>query len=59
MKFEIIKNSVEISLIEKLINSLDNLYDELSCDNNEPKYIECIKSKIKIREDLLKQINKI
>jgi len=58
MKIEIIRNSAKIGLVEKLINSLDDLYDDLEYDNSE-KEIECIKAKIKIREDLLKQMGKI
>jgi acyl-CoA synthetase (NDP forming) len=54
MKIRIGK-SAKVSLIENIISSLDDLYDELSYDNNE-KEIECIKSKIKIREDFLNKI---
>jgi len=57
MKFEIIKKSAEVGLIENIISSLDDLYDDLTYDNDE-KEIECIKSKIKIREDILNNLRK-
>ena len=57
MKFEIIKKSAEVGLIENIISSLDDLYDDLTYDNDE-KEIECIKSKIKIREEILNNLRK-
>ena len=54
MKIEIIRNSAKIGLVEKLINSLDDLYDDLEYDNSE-KEIECIKAKIKICLTILKK----
>ena len=58
MKFEIIKNSQTIKLVEKLIDELDNLYDDLTYDNDDAE-IQCIKSKIKIREEMLKQLGQL
>ncbi len=58
MRFEIIKKSAKVGLIENIISSLDDLYDDLTYDNDE-KEIECIKAKIKIREDILNNLNNL
>jgi len=55
MRIEIIKGSKKVELIENLIEKLDDLYDDLIYDTDE-KSIECIKSQIKIREDLLNKL---
>lgn len=55
MKFEIVRGNKKVELVKELITQLDGLYDDLTYDNDE-REIECIKSKIKIREELLKQI---
>lgn len=55
MKFEIVRGNKKVELVKELINQLDGLYDDLTYDNDE-REIECIKSKIKIREELLKQL---
>lgn len=41
--------------MRELIDKLDDLYDDLTYENKE-KEIECIKAKIKLREELLKQL---
>lgn len=55
MKFEIVRTNKKVELVENLIKQLDYLYDDLSYENDE-KEIECIKAKIKIREEMLKQL---
>ena len=58
MIFEIIKSKKKVGkveLVRELIDKLDDLYDDLTYDNEE-KEIECIKAKIKLREELLKQL---
>lgn len=55
MKIEIVRGNKKVELVKELINQLDGLYDDLTYDNDE-REIECIKSKIKIREELLKQL---
>jgi hypothetical protein len=58
MKFEIVKTNKKVDLVEKLIDKLDDLYDDLTYGNDE-KETECIKSKIKIREEMLKQLGSL
>ena len=58
MKFEIVKTNKKVDLVEKLIDELDDLYDDLTYDNDE-KETECIKAKIKIREEMLKQLGSL
>jgi hypothetical protein len=58
MKIEIVKTNKKVDLVEKLIDKLDVLYDELTYDNDE-KETECIKAKIKIREEMLKQLGSL
>lgn len=55
MKFEIVRGNEKVELVKELITQLDGLYDDLTYDNDE-REIECIKSKIKVREELLKQL---
>jgi hypothetical protein len=55
MKFEIVKSNKKVELVKEIINKLDDLYDELTCENDE-KETECIKAKIKVREEMLKQL---
>jgi prephenate dehydrogenase len=56
MKFEIIKSNKKIELFDKLITQLDDLYEDLTYENNE-KELESINRKIKIREDIIKSLN--
>jgi hypothetical protein len=61
MIFEIIKGKKKVGkveLVRELIDKLDDLYDDLTYDNEE-KEIECIKAKIKLREELLKQLGSL
>jgi hypothetical protein len=58
MKFEIVKNNKKVELVKELIDKLDDLYNDLTYDEDE-KEIECIKSKIKIREEMLKQLGQL
>ena len=58
MKFEIVKSNKKVELAKELIDKLDDLYDDLTYDNDE-KETECIKSKIKIREEMLKQLGSL
>jgi hypothetical protein len=58
MKFEIVKNNDKVELVKELIDKLDDLYNDLTYDEDE-KEIECIKSKIKIREEMLKQLGNL
>ena len=58
MIFEIIKTNKKVELVKELIHKLDDLYDDLTYDNNE-KEIECIKAKIKLREEMLKQLGSL
>ena len=58
MIFKIVKSNKKLELAEKLIDKLDDLYDDLTYDNEE-KEIECIKAKIKLREELLKQLGSL
>ncbi len=58
MKFEIVRTNKKVNLVEKLIDQLDDLYDDLTCYNDE-KETECIKAKIKIREEMLKQLGSL
>ena len=58
MKFEIIRTNKKVDLVERLIDKLDDLYDDLTFVNDE-KEIECIKSRIKIREEMLKQLGSL
>lgn len=51
MKFEIVRGNEKVELVKELITQLD----DLTYDNDE-REIECIKSKIKVREELLKQL---
>ena len=48
----------KVELVRELIDKLDDLYDDLTYDNEE-KEIECIKAKIKLREELLKQLGSL
>jgi hypothetical protein len=58
MIFEIVKSNKKVELAKELIDKLDYLYDDLTYDNDE-KEIECIKAKIKLREELLKQLGSL
>ena len=61
MIFEIVKSNQKVGkleLVRELIDKLDDLYDDLTYDNEE-KEIECIKAKIKLREELLKQLGSL
>jgi hypothetical protein len=58
MIFKIVKSNKKVELAKKLIDKLDDLYDDLTHDNEE-KEIECIKAKIKLREELLKQLGSL
>ena len=58
MKFEIGTNTEKIELAKEIIDKLDSLYDDLTYDNGE-KEIECIKAKIKFREEMLKQLGSL
>jgi len=58
MKFEIVRKNEKAELAKLIIDSLDRLYDDLTWDNNETE-IECIKSKIKIREEMLRQLGQL
>ena len=58
MKFEIIRKNEKVELVKLIIDSLDDLYDNLTYDEDE-KEIECIKSKIKIREEMLRQLGQL
>jgi len=58
MKIEIVKSNKKVELVKELIDKLDDLYDELTYDNDE-KETECIKAKIKIREEMLKQLGSL
>jgi uncharacterized membrane-anchored protein YjiN (DUF445 family) len=58
MKFELIRKNEKVELVKQIINSLDDLYDDLTYDENE-KEVECIKSKIKVREEMLKQLGSL
>ena len=58
MIFEIIKTNKKVELVKELIHKLDDLYDDLTYDNNE-KEIECIKAKIKLREEVLRQLGSL
>ena len=58
MIFKIVKSNKKVELAKKLIDKLDDLYDDLTYENKE-KEIECIKAKIKLREELLKQLGSL
>jgi hypothetical protein len=58
MRFEIIRKNEKVELVKLIIDSLDDLYDNLTYDEDE-KEIECIKSKIKIREEMLRQLGQL
>jgi hypothetical protein len=58
MKFELIRKNEKVELVKLIIDSLDDLYNDLTYDENE-KEVECIKSKIKIREEMLKQLGSL
>ena len=58
MKFEIVKSNKKVGLAKELIDKSDDLYDDLTYDNDE-KETECIKAKIKIREETLKQLGSL
>ena len=58
MKFEIVKSNKKVELVKELINRLDDLYDDLTYDNDE-KETECIKAKIKLSEEVLKQLGSL
>lgn len=58
MKFEIVKSNKKVELAKELIDKLDDLYDDLTYDNDE-KETECIKAKIKLREEMLKQLGSL
>ena len=53
MIFEIVKSNKKVELAKELIDKLDDLYDDLTYDNDE-KETESIKAKIKLREEMLK-----
>jgi hypothetical protein len=58
MIFEIVKSNKKVELAKELIDELDDLYYDLTYDNDE-KETECIKAKIKIREEMLKQLGSL
>ena len=58
MIFEIVKSNKKVELAKELIEKLDVLYDDLTYDNDE-KETECIKAKIKLREEMLKQLGSL
>ena len=58
MIFEIVKSNKKVELVKELIDKLDDLYDDITYGNDE-KETECIKSKIKIREEMLKQLGSL
>ena len=61
MKFEIVRTNMKVGFAINLIDEIDDLFDDLvrekttagSIDLDE---IECIESKIRIRQDMLKQL---
>ena len=57
MKIEFIKSTKDrkIELVERLVDKLDDLYDDLTYDNDE-KELACINRKIKLREETIKQL---
>ena len=59
MIFEIVKSNKKVELAKELIDKLDDLYDDLTYDNNDEKETECIKAKIKLREEMLKQLGSL
>jgi hypothetical protein len=58
MRFEIVRINKKVELVRGLIDELDDLYNDLTYDEDE-KEIECIKSKIKIREEMLRQLGQL
>lgn len=58
MIFEIVKSNKKVELAKELIDKLDDLYDDLTYDNDE-KETESIKAKIKLREEMLKQLGSL
>lgn len=58
MIFEIVKSNKKVELAKELIDKLDVLYDDLTYDNDE-KETESIKAKIKLREEMLKQLGSL
>lgn len=58
MKFEIVKSNKKVDLAKELIDKLDDLYNDLTYDNNEKQTV-CIKAKIKLREEMLKQLGSL
>ena len=58
MIFEIVRSNKKVELAKELIDKLDDLYDDLTYDNDE-KETECIKAKIKLREEMLKQLGSL
>ena len=58
MIFEIVKSNKKVELAKELIEKLDVLYDDLTYDNDE-KETESIKAKIKLREEMLKQLGSL
>ena len=58
MIFEIVKSNKKVELAKELIEKLDDLYDDLTYDNDE-KETESIKAKIKLREEMLKQLGSL
>lgn len=59
MNITITKNTKKskYSLISDILLDLDELYDDLTYDNNE-KETDCINSKIKIKEEVLRNLLK-
>jgi hypothetical protein len=55
MIIEIIRGNKKVKFAREILEKLDSLYDDLTYDNDE-KEVECIKSRIKVREELLKQM---
>ena len=55
MEFKIIRSNKKVELVETLIKELDDLFDDLTYDNDE-KEVQCIKNKIKIRKKMIKQL---
>ena len=57
MTIEFIKSTKDrkMELVERLVDKLDDLYDDLTYDNDEKETV-CIKAKIKLREETIKQL---
>jgi len=58
MEFKIIRSNKKVELVETLIKELDDLCEDLTYDNVK-KEVKCIKTKIKIRKKIIKQLGRI